>query len=271
MSTKEPTASERHVMIRLGERSFGIPVDIVAEMVQIGRLTTMPQTSPHLRGVMLVRGESVAVHDLRALLGMQPLPLEVADLKASMRAREQDHRNWIEELERSAIEGRPFTLAIDPHKCAFGRWYDTFQSRNTLLQGHLRRFNEPHQRVHAVAAEVDQLVRAGNLDHALARIEATRARELGEMILLFEQLQVLLDAASTEIAVILLSPSGERIAYTVDLVESVQDLHAASESEVASIGGAPLGQRCAFYGPQREIALLLDAHDLLEPDRLRAA
>jgi len=263
MRTNSPgttPSSTRHVMVRLGERAFGIPAELVAEMVQLGPVTQLPQSRPTMRGVMLVRGEGLAVHDLRTLLSIPSLQQELGDFRAMLEAREQDHRRWLEELERCVTEGRAFTLATDPHKCAFGRWYDGFQTTNILLESHLRRFDAPHQRIHALAKEVDAMVRAGDASGAMARIAATRARELAEMLLLFRQLYDLLESSTHEIVVVLRAPSGARIGYTVDSVESVQEVTVEAVQGDAELSA----RRCAFYGQKREIASLFSASDLLE-------
>lgn len=273
-SSRTPTGSSRHVMVRLGDRAVGIPVDVVAEMVQLGKLTALPDAPAHVRGVMLVRGESIAVHDLRGLLGMAPRSEEVEQLLTMFDAREQDHRRWLEELERSVREARPFTLAKDPHQCAFGKWYDRYKTTNILLESHLRRFDAPHRRIHALAAEVDGLVRAGDTPAAMRRIDETRGRELSEMMQLFAHLRDLVRSTSNEVAIVLRRRGlGPRHAYTVDLVEAVQDIapvDAPREPPGEARRDAP-GAFCGLYGPAREIALLLTAEELDDPRLLRAA
>ena len=82
--------------------------------------------------------------DLRVRLGMIPLKKEIDDLVDLMKQREQDHRKWLEELESSVRQQREFKLATDPHKCAFGKWYDTFTTDNLTLGHALKKFDQPH-------------------------------------------------------------------------------------------------------------------------------
>ena len=42
--------------------------------------------------------------------------------------KEKDHHDWLNALEESIVDGVPFTKAKDPHQCAFGKWYDKFQT-----------------------------------------------------------------------------------------------------------------------------------------------
>jgi hypothetical protein len=53
-----------------------------------------------------------------------------------MRDREQDHRNWLAELEACVREHRPFGMARDPHQCKFGLWYDRYKTEDRRLKTH---------------------------------------------------------------------------------------------------------------------------------------
>ena len=56
----------------LGEALFALPVTLVQEILDARPVSTLPNAPPHLLGVIDVRGASVAVVDLRRLLGEPP-------------------------------------------------------------------------------------------------------------------------------------------------------------------------------------------------------
>ncbi|HBN07096.1 MAG TPA: hypothetical protein DD435_00105 [Cyanobacteria bacterium UBA8530] len=56
------------VAFRLGERHFALPIGIVKEVLKSFSLTRLPQASPHVAGVMNLRGMIVPVVDLRIFL-----------------------------------------------------------------------------------------------------------------------------------------------------------------------------------------------------------
>ncbi|MEZ5979349.1 MAG: chemotaxis protein CheW [Planctomycetota bacterium] len=265
-----------HVFVRLAGQLYALPVDRVSEMVRLPELTPVPNASDDVRGLMHLRGASVPVHDMRTLLGVPPLAAEIDALVEMLDQRERDHRNWLAELERTVEEGRPFTLATDPHKCAFGRWYDTFEPTNLVLQNLLPRFDGPHKRIHALAIEVDRLVRDGEKERAMRRIEATRGRELAEMITLFANMREVLRNDTREVAVVLEPPSGTALAYSVDLVESVAPVRFV-ERDDASDGLAATPElptancRFALYGQKDEVAIVIDDRQLLVGARGPAA
>ncbi len=70
------------LMFRLsGRQLFAINVFKVQEVVQLPRLTLMPHSHPHVRGVINLRGQTLPVIDLAQAIGMKPL---VADEKSTI-------------------------------------------------------------------------------------------------------------------------------------------------------------------------------------------
>ncbi len=56
----------------LGEAVFALPVTLVQEILDARPVSRLPNAPPHLLGVIDVRGTSVAVADLRHLVGEPP-------------------------------------------------------------------------------------------------------------------------------------------------------------------------------------------------------
>lgn len=57
------------VVFKLGQRSFGLELAHVREVLRLGRVTPLPLTPPTLLGAMHVRGHVLPVVDLAQLLG----------------------------------------------------------------------------------------------------------------------------------------------------------------------------------------------------------
>lgn len=68
--TDAPGAASRQ-MLRLacGGEHLVVPIDAVREILEVGRLTVMPQTPAFVHGVMNLRGSVIAVIDLGARFG----------------------------------------------------------------------------------------------------------------------------------------------------------------------------------------------------------
>jgi purine-binding chemotaxis protein CheW len=217
------TEDEQWIVVRLAEQLFAVPSATVMEMLAMPEVRSVPHVPSHIRGVMNLRGRVMPLVDLRLRIGLESSSDEARSSIETMTAREEDHRRWVTELEASARERREFTLSVDPHKSAFGRWYDSFHSSNIAINTVLRKFADPHRRVHVAGAEVQQLAAHGRWDEALRVAERVRDAELPFMLKLFGDLRAAFDDSHRETAVVL-EGGGTVYAVSVDAVESVEQL-----------------------------------------------
>jgi len=65
-------ASRQVLCLAVGRETYGIGIDMVREILEVGRLTPLPLTPPFVRGVMNLRGAVVPVIDLMARFGEPP-------------------------------------------------------------------------------------------------------------------------------------------------------------------------------------------------------
>lgn len=222
------------VIVKLGERLLGIPSLYVMEMLVVPKLSHLPMAPEHVKGAMNLRDQVIMLIDLRKKLGYTSVAKEVEDLVQLMHDREQDHKNWLKELEGSIKENREFKLATDPHKCKFGIWYDSYKPTNMMMENHLKKFDEPHSKIHGLAGITINMVKKNQKEEALKIIEEEHDRTLALMIKLFEEARNLIKETSREIALVL-SYEGKTMAATVDAVESVEYLKEGSVEELGGI------------------------------------
>jgi len=250
------------MIVRLKGQSFALPTQEVRELVMKPQITMVPDAPEYVRGVMNLRGRVVTVVDLRKRLGMTPASEEVESFCALMAQRRQDHVNWLTELEASVRERREFKLATDSHKCAFGRWYDTYKPDNVWIGALLGRFAEPHRRVHSTAGEVLAFESREDWEGALGLIEHTRSGELATMIGLFANLQDLIRESRQEIAVVL--ETGNRL-FAVLVDEAV----AVEKFEGENLGPLPVttsdGVVAQFGRKAEALVLMVSTERLLNP------
>jgi twitching motility protein PilI len=62
----------RSVVFRLGSTRCALPIDRVFEIAEVPRITPVPNLPPWVRGVANLRGDVLAVIDLRAFVGLAP-------------------------------------------------------------------------------------------------------------------------------------------------------------------------------------------------------
>jgi purine-binding chemotaxis protein CheW len=66
------------VALRCGATSFGIPIDKVREVVMVPDITPVPDSGPHVLGIINLRGRILPVIDLALRLALGPGPRERA-------------------------------------------------------------------------------------------------------------------------------------------------------------------------------------------------
>jgi purine-binding chemotaxis protein CheW len=60
----------KYLVLHLGRGEFGIRVSKIQEIMGIQDITAVPQTPPHMRGVINLRGKVIPVVDLRLKFGL---------------------------------------------------------------------------------------------------------------------------------------------------------------------------------------------------------
>lgn len=255
----------QYVVVRLRSALYALPSSDVLEMVLLSSVAAVPQVPAYVRGVINLRGRVLPLVDLRSRLGMPSALHDLNDLIKLFEAREEDHRRWIDELDASIRQRRAFALATDPHKCAFGRWYDSLTTDDVVLAAQLRKIDQPHQRIHRRGAEA--LACAGRQDYerATAIAQDIRERDLAGTLRLFAETRAALRDAQREVAVVT-RDGGRQIAFAVDGIEAVETLKPA-ESDGGGAVDVTHGAVTSIMKRVREPQLVL----VLDPAKLLAA
>ncbi len=210
-------------IVILDQGLYALHLQDIQTMVVLPHVTSLPGAPACIRGVINLRGAVIPVVDLRQRLDRVSLPDEVSDLITMLNCREEDHKNWLAELESCIREKRDFRLETDPHRCTFGKWYDHFKTDKLILDSLLRKFDAPHRKIHALAGTVLDLQEKGLHEDALKTINDTRNGALSEMIQLFASLRLTLMESLREIAIVVRGEN-KTFAVTVDSVEAVSPL-----------------------------------------------
>ncbi len=266
MNLQQANGATPYVLVKLREGLFALPSAQVVEMVLLSGVSAVPQVPPHVRGVINLRGKVLPLVDLRRRLGM---PSALEDLEALIKlfeAREEDHRKWIQELDSAIKERRAFTLTTDPHRCAFGRWYDSLTTDNVVLAAQLRKIDEPHQRIHRRGAEALELAARQDYEAASAIAHDIRERELAVTLALFAETRTALREAHREVAVV--AHGADRpFAVAVDAIESVEHLKEADDRMEVVLPMRPDGPVTSVRKRSRDeqLVLTLDASRIMMP------
>ncbi len=156
------------IVFKVKDSKFAISSKYVVHIQVLETITPMVGTNSDCRGVVLYHDVSVPVYDMKKIFHLED---NLEELDTMMQHRIQDHKNWVEELERSVAEDREFTLTTDPHQCKFGKWLDTFETDNSYLRMYLNGVHEPHRAVHETGISVNKLIHEGKKAEAQKLIE----------------------------------------------------------------------------------------------------
>lgn len=248
--------SEKYALFRVKETRYAISVSQVREIINlVGKITTVPDAPKNTLGVINLRGTTIPVYDTRGIMGHDSLHKERELLINMLKQREQDHKNWLDELRSCCLEKREFTLQRNSHLCAFGKWYDTYladQNVSYEIRSHLEKFTQPHQAIHGLADKVDALLHKSEYAAAVALIDDTKYTTLAKMLTLFAGFYEMINEQS-EKDVALVIDSGEKAgAFPVDKIDSIDYL-----SEIAPLTGISASKLVSNYGKKDDKTILI--------------
>lgn len=254
------------IIFEVENKQFAISCKNVQSIVKLPEVTSMPNYPQHIRGIINLRGQVVQISDLRMMMGFKSIKEDICEFAEMMDKREQDHRNWLNTLEDSVEKNIPFSLTTDPHKCAFGLWYDNYKTDSLILSDILEKFDEPHKAIHAIAVEIEKLKSEGDFETAKAVIERTRDKELSDMIRLFAQVKIIYEKNCQELAIII-ENGNRKLGITVDKVISVQEIQEkeieGSTTDLMNINDQKMIAGIAERSEEDSIIVVLDEKYLL--------
>lgn len=68
--TAQPVETEQVLEFRLGEETYCVSIEYVTEIVDMGELTPIPNSPPHVEGVIDLRGNTTSIVDPKVGLGV---------------------------------------------------------------------------------------------------------------------------------------------------------------------------------------------------------
>ena len=68
---QELTNTTRNLTFFLGDELYGIGIENVQEIIAMMKITVVPKTPPHIKGVMNLRGNIIPIVDMRTKFGME--------------------------------------------------------------------------------------------------------------------------------------------------------------------------------------------------------
>jgi chemotaxis signal transduction protein len=222
------------VLLELNNVIYATSCESVLSLNQLPDATPLPKSPPEVRGVINFRGRLIELLDTRILLNIKTILEEINEFNIMLNQRYQDHCNWLANLENTVKNDTEFTLTTDPHKCAFGKWYDSYNSKNTniMFSSTFAKFDKPHKAIHNIGITAQQLINRGEKQAAIDLIESTKNTELKQMMGLFDDLKEAYHNSRKEIVVVIGESESKCIGLSVDQITAIEQLSEFDENLV---------------------------------------
>lgn len=117
-------------------------------------ILALPNMPAYIRGSFKTADELFYVVDLCQMFGWKTPEQKFQEFSEMLEARKRDHVNWVDELRKSYTSGTPFALSRNHHDCTLGIWRDNYIATNPVIQHLLTYLDEPHEKLHKLAADV---------------------------------------------------------------------------------------------------------------------
>lgn len=206
---------------------YATPVSEVRYIEQDKRKTTRIEVNEKLGAeVTSYQGKPVAIYDLANLMGCEAEYTSNISLMKTLKARENDHINWLNALESSIKTKSPFTLAKDPHQCAFGQWYSSFKADDEILADIMLDFDKPHQKLHELADELLAMAETDGTEAALVAFEYEKGRTFSKLSALFSAARERLENITRPI-LLYIDTGHKMIAVRLNAISDIVTYHRA--------------------------------------------
>lgn len=219
------------VLLEVNNIVYGISCESVLSLSQLPEINSLPVAPKEIRGVIHFRSQLIQLVDTRKILNLKTIKDGINEFNKMMDERYNDHLNWINTLEKTVNDDVEFTLTTDPHKCAFGKWYDNYNSKNSniMFLTAFAKFDKPHKAIHQIAIKAKELIERGNKKAAIGLIDSTKNTELKQMLQLFDDIKEAYKESLKEI-VIVIGNENRCVGLSVDRITAIESLYEIDEN-----------------------------------------
>ena len=147
---------DHHIVgFRVGRETFGVPIELVHEIVRVPEITSVPDSPDYIEGVINLRGKIVSIVDLRKRFGEREIVnndrknrILVAEIDGKMVGLIVDSASEVLRLPASEVEPAPNVFSDDDLNYVTGvgklsgRLIILIDLSKILQKGELRRIGE---------------------------------------------------------------------------------------------------------------------------------
>lgn len=252
------------VLARVKNTICAINSDCVESILLLEEgITYLPDSDNVHPGIVNYRNGVLPIIDLRGLLKMIPLETEHSEFIAMLEERKCDHVKWVDELKRCLANGETFRMATDPHKCAFGRWYDTYKPENNAVSYQLKSICAPHRRLHETAIRMNELhFESPDIESQRQIIYEEAEGYMKKVLGILDKAKQAYEASFRKMAIVM-SDGESNCGILVDEVIAIETLTDVPKNEGSNINTTNLMSGIAQRSQSKDLVLVLSTDSIL--------
>lgn len=240
VKTGNATQTRQIFTFFIEEMMFGIDVSNVLMLGQeVNQIQRLPVEERGLCGVVKFQGILVPVLDYAHRIGVDSGMDSKQALIEQLNQREQDHIEWLNELELCIKSDKVFNKELDPDQCAFGHWYKTFDSRDQTLTELMQQFEQPHRQLHSCAEQLIKLRDQAKLEQAVELLEQARNTTLKRLQTLFARARDQIQSGMRPV-LLYVTEDGKTPRYAL-LIDEINDVINYSQQDFQASQSGALG------------------------------
>ncbi|QSX06022.1 chemotaxis protein CheW [Sedimentibacter sp. zth1] len=221
------------ILFEVNKNTYAVNSENVISIIKMtDEIISVPDIQNYIRGVIDLRGSIIPLIDLKIVFGEKSYDEIIADYKSMINIRKKEHTAWVNELENCIINSNEFTLCTDAHECNLGKWYYNYKPQNNSLQYHMKKLEEPHEKLHSYALEYNNILKNIKLVNKQEKIDAI-FKEIKEE--LYPQIISLLDESidtmklNLKEMIVVLEYNNFKAGIIVDKVSSIENIENSFE------------------------------------------
>ncbi len=222
-----------YLIFSLKNNYFGVDALNVKEIIKLPDITKVPNPIFGVRGMIKFRDHIIPIVDMRLKMGMDSLREENFGLVETLKHREEEHNEYLNELENCLINNTKFTKTFDPKECPFGKWYYNFNSENIVVTNLLEEFEQPHNMIHEFAKKMISMNTTSSHEDVIKQYNRESKLRLNALVKLFHELYEKINLETRELAIIY-ELGDKLLGFSVDKVYRIVTV---DENEIKELEG----------------------------------
>ncbi len=214
------------IVFSVGNNHYALNIENIQRIIQAKELTTIPNSSELIDGMMSYEEKVIKVLNFRKLIGLVPYEKE---LQKSFAVFKLSYQEWLNELKDSLENGSVFTKTTNPHKSELGVWLDGFNSYDDKVTAVLKELMLGHKHIYSLGSDALELCKTDK-DKSMLNEEIDEA---------FKKVTHFLDIFISELEgvsnslqkLIIYEKSSQTFAIKVDAIENIVHIE---ESKIMS-------------------------------------